>query len=286
MNVTGSAVSLDFNALLTEAGSVMDPFSDPTFVQIATHTLWNFPDATSVSIGGLAQFPGSILVPEAASHTEVSAPGTNGRMYVAGDLTHTGDGSEMHNYPFLPDDDFTCQDPPRESGPLELLKIIDGTRAREVGTVTVYGTFTCTLNRVDVTPADNNWSIHSGLREPIIVAADLPAGALCALKEDLSRTVPPSGLRWGSPIVQPALIRIAPEGSAHATVTLTNVLEDVPIPTPTPTPTLTPPPESPEEDELAASGADPAAFEAAGMVLLLSGALLHRAARRRGEGRR
>ena len=55
-----------------------------------------------MDIGGLAQLPGSLLVPTAPSTTTLAGAGTNGRILVAGDLVHTGAG-ELHAYPFLPD---------------------------------------------------------------------------------------------------------------------------------------------------------------------------------------
>ncbi|MBM7813772.1 choice-of-anchor A family protein [Saccharothrix algeriensis] len=65
--------------------------------------LWNFPDATAVTLGGTAQFQGSVLVGNPASMTTVTAPGTAGRFFTTGSLTHGGpsnNGQEMHAYPF------------------------------------------------------------------------------------------------------------------------------------------------------------------------------------------
>lgn len=66
--------------------------------------LWNFPDATAVDIGGTAQFQGSVLVGNPASNTTLTPPGTNGRFFTTGSLTHGGvgggTGNELHAYPF------------------------------------------------------------------------------------------------------------------------------------------------------------------------------------------
>ncbi|ONI75194.1 hypothetical protein ALI144C_41370 [Actinosynnema sp. ALI-1.44] len=66
--------------------------------------LWNFPAATDVAIAGTAQFQGSVLVGNPASTTTVTAPGTNGRFFTTGSLTHGGTGggtgNELHAYPF------------------------------------------------------------------------------------------------------------------------------------------------------------------------------------------
>ena len=61
------------------------------------NVLWNIPNANSVTIGG-TQSIGSFLVGSPESHTTMAAPGSNGRIFVAGDLLQTG--NEIHNYPF------------------------------------------------------------------------------------------------------------------------------------------------------------------------------------------
>ncbi|MBN9739696.1 hypothetical protein DMP23_01030 [Amycolatopsis sp. A1MSW2902] len=69
--------------------------------------LWNFPDASKVKIAGQAQFQGSVLVGNPASDTTVTASGTNGRFFTAGNLLHTSEGAaggqEFHAYPFTGD---------------------------------------------------------------------------------------------------------------------------------------------------------------------------------------
>ncbi|MFD8568221.1 choice-of-anchor A family protein [Streptomyces sp. NPDC059639] len=63
--------------------------------------LWNFPDATDVTLAGSTQFSGSTLVGNPASTTTVTMSGFNGRFYTAGSLTHAssaggGGGQEFH----------------------------------------------------------------------------------------------------------------------------------------------------------------------------------------------
>ncbi|MFE3338265.1 choice-of-anchor A family protein [Streptomyces griseus] len=68
--------------------------------------LWNFPDATDLTMSGPAQFDGSVLVGQPTSTTVLSMSGTNGRFYTAGSLTHTSSGAsggqEIHAYPSPP----------------------------------------------------------------------------------------------------------------------------------------------------------------------------------------
>ncbi|MFE0494513.1 choice-of-anchor A family protein [Streptomyces albidoflavus] len=74
--------------------------------------LWNFPDATAVTLTGTAQLEGSVLAGSPAGVTTLALPGVNGRFYSVGSLTHTSmgesGGQEIHAYPFdgdLPDCD-------------------------------------------------------------------------------------------------------------------------------------------------------------------------------------
>jgi hypothetical protein len=83
------------------SGSVDD--SDP-FNALRERLLWNFPDATNVTLGGSGQFQGSVLIGNPASKTTVWASGTNGRFLATGSVTHNsgggGFGQEFHAYPF------------------------------------------------------------------------------------------------------------------------------------------------------------------------------------------
>ncbi|MET9923586.1 MULTISPECIES: choice-of-anchor A family protein [unclassified Streptomyces] len=74
--------------------------------------LWNFPDATNLTLTGPAQFQGSVLIGQPSSTTTLTMSGTNGRFYTAGSLTHTSGtsgGQEIHAYPF--DGDLPTCDP-------------------------------------------------------------------------------------------------------------------------------------------------------------------------------
>ncbi|MHA7270635.1 choice-of-anchor A family protein [Arthrobacter sp. HLT1-20] len=116
VNVTGApAAGLFFNSLLDGAGSPLNTNANPpaesAFGAIAANLVWNFETASNVTIGGQAQVPGTILVATPGGVTDISAPGTNGRILVAGDLTHRGNGSEMHAYPLSGHELFGCKVP-------------------------------------------------------------------------------------------------------------------------------------------------------------------------------
>ncbi|MFD8935818.1 SpaA isopeptide-forming pilin-related protein [Streptomyces sp. NPDC059578] len=109
--------------LSTYSGS---PFDDDPLNQLRSRLLWNFPDATTVNLAGTGQFQGSVLIGNQASETTVTLPGTNGRFFSTGSITHTspaggGGGQEFHSYPFnatnLPD----CAVVPTE-GPVQVVK--------------------------------------------------------------------------------------------------------------------------------------------------------------------
>lgn len=108
INVVSRDADIDFNTLLHPDGTIVDPFSSPAFVEAATHTLWNLPAGGNIRIGGSAQLPGTFLIPDPTSSTTITAPGTNGRFYTLGDLTHAGTGGELHSYPYLPHPTLTC----------------------------------------------------------------------------------------------------------------------------------------------------------------------------------
>ncbi|MGW5676109.1 SpaA isopeptide-forming pilin-related protein [Streptomyces sp. NPDC003860] len=92
----------------TYSGGIAD--TDP-LNQLRERLLWNFPDAGTVTLKGTGQFQGSVLIGNQASNTTVTLPGTNGRFFSTGNITHTsvvggGGGQEFHAYPFngdLPD---------------------------------------------------------------------------------------------------------------------------------------------------------------------------------------
>ncbi|MBO9624926.1 MAG: choice-of-anchor A family protein [Microbacterium sp.] len=111
VKVTGPAADLRISDLFTGVSVTPVLMGAAEFGQRASRMLWEFPDATAVTFGG-AQPPGSVLVPTAGSTTTVVGAGTNGRVWVAGDLTQNAAGGEFHAFPFLGDDDSTCGQPP------------------------------------------------------------------------------------------------------------------------------------------------------------------------------
>ncbi|MBD7982563.1 choice-of-anchor A family protein [Oerskovia merdavium] len=117
VNVSGSTV--DFTMVHTAAESIGQRID--TFTALGTwapRILWNFPDATSLTLSGNSQTVGSILAPE-PSVKVVQSTSTNGRLWVGGDLTFGGNGGsglEHHNYPWIGLTSLGCD--PEPSTPL------------------------------------------------------------------------------------------------------------------------------------------------------------------------
>jgi choice-of-anchor A domain-containing protein len=245
VNLTGSAIGLDVDALLTPDGLPVDPLLDPYFTSLATHLLWNAPSATTVDIGGLAQLPGSLLVPTAPSTTTLAGLGTNGRIMVAGDLVHTGTG-ELHAYPFLPDPQLGCGPDPVHLTTLTLdVELVDPDNVVDRDRY-FQGDFDCALGDEDVTPADNTWKLRAGA-DVRVLSDQIPAGAVCNVTQKLD--MPPAQLRtWAEPTVEPVVVVVAKREQLGFTIT--NRVKDAPPPptqtstthTPSPTPTATPTP--------------------------------------------
>jgi choice-of-anchor A domain-containing protein len=248
VNLTGPTADLEVDTLLTPDGHTVDPLTDPYFTSLATHLLWNAPFATTVEIGGLAQLPGSLLVPGTASTTTLAGLGTNGRILVGGNLVHTGVG-ELHAYPFLPDPQLRCGPDPVHVTTLSLDVdlvdpdgVVDPDRFFE-------GNFECAVGGVDVTPPDNTWRMRAA-GAARVVSDQIQAGAVCTITERLD--APPAPLRaWAEPVVQPEVLVVAKRENLG--LTITNRVKDAaapptqtsgpnPNPTPTPTPTSTPTP--------------------------------------------
>jgi choice-of-anchor A domain-containing protein len=239
VNLTGPAVDLDLDTLLAPTGEVVDPLVDPYFSALATHLLWNAPVAATVDVGGLAQLPGSLLVPTAPSTTTLSGAGTNGRILVAGDLAHNGTGSQMHSYPFLPDDDLGCQAPTVRFGTLTVSTELQDPEGVVAADRVFEGRYECQLDGDDVTPADNSWRARANASE-VVLSYQLPVGAVCTLSESLDGAALGGGNDWAVPVVKPERLVVAKRAVRGFTVS-NKVLPPKPTePSETPSPTSTP----------------------------------------------
>lgn len=131
----GGQQSLTFTNIPPDATILVNVYGDTRTLNINSGPeaayrdmlMWNFPDATTVNLYGTTQFNGSVLAGEQSSTTELTMSGTNGRMFLTGNLVHGssslgGSGQEIHNYPFngdLPEceDVDPTSDEPTSDGP-------------------------------------------------------------------------------------------------------------------------------------------------------------------------
>ena len=242
VNLVGPLVDLDLDTLLSPTGAVVDPAADPYFPELATHLLWNADTAETVDIAGLVQLPGSLVVPSRTSTTTLSVAGTNGRILVGGDLVHTGVGSQLHSYPFLPKSDLGCKPPELGVGTLTVSTELVDPGGQAPDDLTFEGRFQCRLDGDDVTPADPTWRSRPG--GPAVVLSDhLPVGAKCTLTQSEPRG---SDLKWTQPVVNPVRVVVA-KREVRGFVVSNRLLPpprppSSPTPTPTPTPTSAPTP--------------------------------------------
>lgn len=132
---SGGQIGLVFNNIPAGATVVVNMLGDSPIINTYTGTglagdqttemrsklMYNFPTATNAQILGSAQFQGSVLAGNPGGTMTLAQPGMNGRVYLAGNLIHTGTGGyELHSYPFdgdLPDCKVTPSPSPTSSSP-------------------------------------------------------------------------------------------------------------------------------------------------------------------------
>ena len=97
VNVIGESASM-LQMDVRFDGERVDDKSSTDFGNAASAILWNFVDAKELVISGTSQTMGSIIAP--FTETVTITTHTNGRLFVNGDLTRSGTGTEHHNYPW------------------------------------------------------------------------------------------------------------------------------------------------------------------------------------------
>ena len=112
LGTAGSGIGFTFAGIPADATVIVNLLGDTRLVNtftgggggpidaLRTRLVWNAPTTTSLTFTGFPQFQGSILAGNPGGTTNIDTPGVNGRIALAGDLVHSGDGAELHNYPF------------------------------------------------------------------------------------------------------------------------------------------------------------------------------------------
>ncbi|GMA26079.1 hypothetical protein GCM10025864_38380 [Luteimicrobium album] len=184
--------------------------------------LFNYPNATSVRLGGPVQLPGSILMGQPGSTLTVGVAGTNGRVYTPGNMVNdggagagVGTGTENHAYAFTGRLGCAAIVP----GTFSVAKDLTGDGAGSVPDDTAF-----TVHWAVTGPAD---SPNLGDDGDLTVLADgtpvdgpeLAQGDQVTLSEPSFPDV--DGIDWGTPTISPNPVTIGGENSVTA-VTVTN----------------------------------------------------------------
>ncbi|ACQ82350.1 LPXTG-motif cell wall anchor domain protein [Beutenbergia cavernae DSM 12333] len=201
VNVTGGPVTGFAPLDIRKDGVRVDAFGFPGFGDFASSLLWNFTGTTTVDIAGSSQFMGSILGPNVDLTTETS---TNGRVYVGGDYTMAGTGTEHHNFPW--NFAFPCDPTPGATplGSVEITKdVADGTPFENLH-------FTGGIRCVTADGAifTTRWGVTVGA---VDLHSSLPIGAECEIFENLAAVtqevdgellpVDLAGMEWANPVI-------------------------------------------------------------------------------------
>lgn len=94
VKVSGTDVSHKAQDTVADGVNISGP-GGTGFGNWASRIMWNSTGATMLDISRTTQFMGSILAPRASGGI---TPNTNGRLFVGGDLTVSGEGQEHNNF--------------------------------------------------------------------------------------------------------------------------------------------------------------------------------------------
>ncbi|MFC8731298.1 DUF5979 domain-containing protein [Luteimicrobium sp. NPDC057192] len=185
--------------------------------------LYNYPNATSVRLGGPVQLPGSILMGQPGSTLTVGVAGTNGRIYTPGTLVNDGGagvgastGTENHAYQFTGELGCAALVPATFS----IQKAITGDGADAVPADTEF-TVDWTVTGPSDSPDLNRTGTLTVLADgtPANGPTDLADGDEVTFSEPTLPTVP--GIDWGTPSITPNPVRLGGDSTVSA-VTVTN----------------------------------------------------------------
>ena len=222
INVTGSSAVVSTNNTFHNNVMVLPTSTtDFFFSDLTQRVLWNFPDATNVTLGTSSQLLGSVLIPNPTSTTSVQTS-TNGRFLTNGSIVQgggTSSGLEFHSFPFRGAGTCTIPELPAATGGFSVTKALvnsgnlTGTPATYPIEYSIDGGNTWTTLNV----AAGATQTVSGLAENTVV--QFREGALGAV----------SGGNWETPVWSDSSITIV--ANATDAVTVTNTLTPIPAPT-------------------------------------------------------
>jgi len=209
INVTGTTAVVSANTFSLNGTLISNPYADP-FGEVTQSILWNFPTATSVTLGYGDQLLGSVLIPTANSSLDIQTS-TNGRVYVNGDVTMGGpNGLEMHNYGFR-------QEECTATGSFTITKALSDPDDVTLATRSYTGTYSC-VDSLGASVGSGTWSLLAGETETV---TDLPVGSTCSAAEN-SLTPAPSATdptyTWATPSYSAASVVVTSSSAVGITV--------------------------------------------------------------------
>lgn len=216
INVTGPVAEMNTWRFYVDGVELEhDTPANRIFSNWAQSVVWNFSDATDVTLGVNAQIPGSILIPSAGSTLDLRSS-VNGRLFVNGDVTFGGGGSsgiELHSYGMR-----TCSLAPVD-GTFTIDKTISDPDGVADDARDYTGTYEC-LDALGNLVDDGTWTLEAG--ESVTIPG-LPSGTVCSATEDASTlTAGPSAdpaYTWGPPTYSAADVTVIADDDVSVTVT-------------------------------------------------------------------
>lgn len=222
VNVTGTTAAMSSWGYSMNGAPLAYAAAEPdrVFSGWTQSIAWNFPTATSVTLGINGQLPGSVLIPSAGSTLDLRTS-INGRLYVNGNVNFGGAGTtglEIHNYPLR----SVCA---IETGSFTITKALSDPDAVTLAGREYTGTYECVDSSGDVVAGDD-WSLEDG---ETVTIEDLPVGSECSVIEDALTAAPDAGdatYSWAAPTYSSTGVTVT--ASAPVGITVSNVvLHDV-----------------------------------------------------------
>ncbi|WP_061962101.1 choice-of-anchor A family protein [Demequina flava] len=199
------SIDITVNSFNTVGGSASD-----FFINTTQRILWNIPYAQDIVIEGSAQYPGSWLIGNAASDTNMATTNTNGRLYTPGNLLQGGPvndltGLEFHNYPFTAG--LACLTDSIPIGDFSVVKEITGSATTEVPSDAEF-----TVNYT-TSPDAGSGTLTVPADATVVVSDEFPAGTEVTLTE--VQPADTDDVNWGTPSF------VGPNGTTTDSVTFT-----------------------------------------------------------------
>lgn len=208
INVAGTDLTMQVSDISSN-GSAVGAWDDPLTALVSSRTLWNFPDALDLTLPPYTAFLGSVLVPQAESHLELSTS-LNGRVLTSGDMTMNGTGNEVHAYAWgwslvTSCDPEGLEEEP-EFGMLNITKTVTSGTTSDLNELVFEGFIACRYTDEDNVESTMlaPWSIKAN---QVFTFNGLPIGATCSVVEYSTNEG-----KWATPQFSPTQLTVPSPG--------------------------------------------------------------------------